>query len=122
MKHIGLFAVGLAAALPLALAAEEGGLVIEPAVAEAILSLGFMGFSVVALTQLVKNALVKLLKLSEGGQQVAGYVASLIVAAVANLYYWLAVAANFDAGNFVIYTLIVWGLANGWFKFRKQTG
>ena len=119
MKRFILFFFLLFCAFSISFA-QETGITIDPELAEKILGLSFMGFTVLTLSQLLKNVFVKLLNLTSTGQNVAGYVSSLIVSVAANVFYFTQVVHEFVLTNFIIYSLIVWGLANGWFKFRRQ--
>ena len=89
---------------------------IDPSVVQAIMT-GVMGFGVIALVQLIKTFLKV-----EG--VIVSCVISLVVSAVATAIFLVTtpVTGGFTVLKFVVYTIAVWGFANGWFKFKKETG
>jgi len=86
---------------------------IDPAVVDVILAGGLLGFGVVAVTQIVKEAL-----------KITGallYLVSLIVSAAAVVAYLIMGGGGFNLMIFIGYTVTVWAVANGWYKFRRGT-
>lgn len=91
---------------------------IEEAIVLAIMSIG--GFGVIAITQIVKNALVKLFNVIDAGiKDIIGYTASLIVSAGASAYI-LVKLHKFAWMALFGYTLYVWLEANQIFKIIKK--
>jgi hypothetical protein len=86
---------------------------IDTAIADAILATGIMGFSVTALTEMIKRLLHAAGFLS--------YAISAVVSAASTAFY-LATGTGFEIGAFLIYTVLVFLIANGFYKFvRKPT-
>jgi hypothetical protein len=84
---------------------------IDPAVVQTILAGGLLGFGVIALTQVVKKALHV-----EGGIVVYGV--SLVMSAAATIVFLITGGGGFTILKFVGYTVSVWAVANGWYKFK----
>jgi len=93
---------------------------IDQAIVAAIMTIG--GIGVIAITQIVKNALVKLFNVVQDGiKNILGYASSLIVSAGASAFVLLQMK-KFTALALLGYTLYVWGEANQIFKiFKKPT-
>ena len=84
---------------------------IDPAVVQAILASGLLGFGVIAIVQILKTALKV-----QGG--IVAYGVSLLVSAVATIVFLLTGGGGFTILKFVGYTIAVWAVANGWYKFK----
>lgn len=85
---------------------------IDPAIVDAILTYGILGFSVLTITQLIKE------KLGLSGALVV--ILSLVVALAATALYFLTVAPPFTFAKLVGYGLAVWAAANGWYLFKTK--
>ena len=110
MKKLFLFlAVFVFLAIGTALAAEPTE--IDPAVIDSILAGGLLGFGVIAVTQILKAALKV-----EGGAVAFGL--SLIVSAAATVIFLITGGGGFTILKFVGYSVSVWAVANGWYKFK----
>jgi hypothetical protein len=109
MKRFILFlAVFIFLALGTALAAEPTE--IDPAVIDSILAGGLLGFGVIAVTQILKTAL------KVNGAVVYGI--SLLISAAATLVFLFTGGGGFTILKLVGYTVSVWAVANGWYKFK----
>jgi hypothetical protein len=110
MKKLFLFlAVFCFFSLGLALAAEPTE--IDPAIVNSILVGGLLGFGVIAVTQILKT-----LFHVQGGVVVFGI--SLAVSAAATIIFLITGGGGFTILKFVGYTVAVWAVANGWYKFK----
>lgn len=110
MKRLFLFlAVFVFLAIGTALAADPTE--IDPATIDSIIAGGLMGFGVIAVTQILKNALH-----IEGGA--VAYGLSLVVAAAATVIFLITGGGGFALMKFIGYTVAVWAVANGWYKFK----
>lgn len=110
MKRLFLFlAVFCFFSLGLALAADPTE--IDPAVIDSIIAGGLLGFGVLAVVQILKTALG-----IQGGA--VAYGLSLVVSAAAVLVFLLTGGGGFAVLKFVGYTLCVWAVSNGWYKFK----
>jgi hypothetical protein len=96
-------------AIGTALAAEPTE--INPAVVNAILASGLMGFGVIAVTQIIKTAL-------NLNGSIVSFGVSLIVSAAAVIVYLITGGGGFTILKEVGYTVAVWVTANGWYKFK----
>ena len=109
MRRLILFlAVFCFFSLGLALAVEPTE--IDPAVVNSILAGGLLGFGVIAVTQILKTAL------HVNGAMVIGI--SLVVSAAATIIFLITGGGGFTILKFVGYTVVVWAVANGWYKFK----
>jgi len=109
-KRLFFFLAVLFLVLPAALLAAEST-EIDPAVVNTILASGLMGFGVIAVTQIIKTAL----KL-EGS--IVSFGVSLAVSAAAVIVFLITGGGGFEILKFVGYTVAVWVVANGWYKFK----
>ncbi len=73
---------------------------------------GFGGLPVLALTEIIKNFLVKLWP---GAKSFLGYLVSLIVSVAYTAFYSLT-ASSLDLKSFILYSVMTWAVANGLFK------
>jgi|WetSurSiteA1Bulk_404760.scaffolds.fasta_scaffold00047_14 hypothetical protein len=96
----------------ISLMAQSAGIELDPAIANAILNGGVLGFSVLTLTQLIKE------KLNLAGGLVI--LVSLLVSLIATAFYFLTVAPPWTLSKEIGYGLIVFALANGWYLFKTQ--
>lgn len=87
---------------------------VETATVEAILVTGIGGVGVSSLTQIVKKFIESTFRFSE---KWLGVVLSLIVSMVATALY--LASAGWSTWLFVVYTILVWGVANGFFKIAN---
>lgn len=91
---------------------------IDLTIAEQILAVGLgLGFGVVALTQQLKKWVEALFKASQDWKYL-GQALSLVVSAGASAIF--VSAQGWSLKQFVIYTILVWMLANGYFKVNKS--
>jgi len=89
---------------------------IDLTIAEQILAVGLgLGFGVVALTQQLKKWIEALFKVS---WKYLGQVLSLLISAGATALFLSA--QGWSLKQFVVYTILVWCLANGYFKAMKS--
>ena len=110
MKKLFLFlAVFCFFSLGLAFAAEPTE--IDPAIVNTILAGGLLGFGVIAVTQILKTAFK-----IEGG--IVAWGLSLAVSAAATVIFLLTGGGGFTILKLVGYTVSVWVVANGWYKFK----
>ena len=109
MRRLFFFLAVVLMALPMA-ALTADPVEIDPAIVDQILASGLLGFGVIAITQILKTAL----KVG-GGIVVFGL--SLAVSAAAVLVF-LITGGGFVLMKFIGYTVTVWVLANGWYKFK----
>jgi phage-related holin len=89
---------------------------INTAIVEKILVTGAGGFSVAALTQIIKNWIEKTLRYKAGW---LGIAISLLVSIIATALYFSS--AGWSTIPFVIYSILVWAVANGFFKIANPT-
>lgn len=88
---------------------------IDLTIAEQILAVGLgLGFGVVALTQQLKKWIEALFKVE---WKYLGQTLSFLISAGATALFLNAQGWNW--GQFVVYTILVWCLANGYFKVKK---
>ncbi len=109
-KGIFLFLMLLVVGLALPLAAQTTPVEIDPMAVDTILAGGILGLGVIAVTQVVKNAL------KVNGVPV--YFISLLVSAGATIIWTITGGGGFTLTKFIGYTVIVWAVANGWYKFK----
>lgn len=83
----------------------------DTAVVELILVTGVAGFSVSALTQVLKRFIEKTFRFEE---KWLGLVVSLIASAAATAIY--LIGTGWSTLLFFIYSILVWAVANGFFK------
>jgi hypothetical protein len=89
---------------------------IDPQIVQTILATGILGFSVAALTELLKRLLFP----NETTRpKWAGYVCSAIVA-LASTGVYLFLAHTFALPAFLLYSLFVFLTANGFYKFAAS--
>jgi hypothetical protein len=100
----------LVLASPVALLAADP-VEIDSDVVNTILASGLMGFGVIAVTQIIKTAL----KLSGS---IVSFGISLAVSAAAVVVYLITGGGGFTILKLVGYTIAVWCVANGWYKFK----
>lgn len=101
----------------MAVAQDAEAVTFDPALVQVILLTGIGGMGVAALTELVKRWLGKLLPMICG--KLLGYASSLLVSAAAVAAYFIA-AGSFAWVPFIIYTVAVFGLANGFYKMQPK--
>jgi hypothetical protein len=82
-------------------------MIIDPTIVTAIIATGILGFGVAALTEMLKRLL--------NATGVGAYICSLVVSAGATAYY-LASTNIFTVVAFVVYTILVFLTANGFYK------
>ena len=80
---------------------------IDPEIVTAIITTGILGFGVAALTEMLKRLI--------GASGIWAYLCSLIVSGSATAYYLLTTHI-FTAVAFIIYTILVFLTANGFYK------
>ncbi len=110
MKRLFFMLAVLVLALPAFLLAGEP-IEIDPAVVDTLIASGLMGFGVIAVTQIIKTAL----KLSGS---IVSFGVSLAVSAAAVIIFLLTGGGGFELMKFIGYTVAVWAVANGWYKFK----
>lgn len=109
MKRLYLF-LAVLAILALPVAAQTAAVEIDPNTVSSIVAGGLLGLGVIGVTQIVKNAL-----------KVEGVVAifiSLLVSAVATVVFLISGGGGFSVLKFIGYTVSVFVVANGWYKFK----
>ena len=120
LKKFIILSVFLCALVSLGFAQGEEGFHfdIDEAIVAAIMTIG--GIGVIAITQIVKNALVKLFKVTQDGvKNTLGYVSSLVVSAGASAFVLLQMK-QFGWLSLLGYTIYVWLEANQIFKIFKK--
>jgi len=115
-KFLVIFGFIFLAAMPL-LAQEDVPFDVDNALIAAIL--GAFGVGVLGLTQIIKNVLKVPTWASDIAKKIAGYGISLVVSAAGTIF-TLVTTGQMAVGKAVLYTAIVWGIANGWWKGLKE--
>jgi hypothetical protein len=91
---------------------------IDQAIVVAIMTIG--GLGVIGITQIVKNALIKLFNVIDAGaKDILGYVSSLIVSTGASAFILLQMK-KFTWLALVVYSVYVWLESNQIFKVFKK--
>jgi len=111
MKKFTLLLFFMLAVSVFAMAQADVAVEVDTAVVDLILLTGVGGFAVGALTEMLKRALK-----AEG---FFAYVISFAVSAAATAYYM--VTAGWDFLLFIIYTILVFAAANGFYKMVKKS-
>ncbi len=89
---------------------------VDLTIAQQILAVGLgLGFGVVALTQQLKKWIEALFKTS---WKYLGQTLSFLISAGATALFLSA--QGWKWSQFVVYTILVWSLANGYFKVKKS--
>jgi hypothetical protein len=81
--------------------------------------LAAFGVGVLGLTQIIKNVLKVPTWQSDIAKKIAGYGISLVVSAAGTIF-TLTTTGQMALGKAILYTAVVWGIANGWWKGLKE--
>lgn len=100
----------------LALAQEAEAIVIDPGLAETIMLTGIGGMGVAALSEILKRMLLKLIP--TGGKIIG--LASAAVVSIGATWFYLSNAGTFSFVNLATYSVLVFGLATGLYKFTTK--
>jgi hypothetical protein len=91
------------------------GAAVNTAIVDDILTIGVGGISVAALTQIIKKFVEKTFRFEEAW---LGLVISLMVSITASAIYMIG--AGWSTSLFVVYSVLTWAVANGFFKITHR--